>query len=190
MDGKEVLIKEYQNLRGEITQIIGLHNTLLTFAITATIAVLSFVFAQKNIMPFLFLLPFCIIIPMSMRIAYYRTNMAKISAYLIVFLENEIPEMNWETRNNKVIQKLGKKTNHYITSRYLECLLLCIVCYVLFIVYYLAQNTFSWIVELQIIWPFLFVLFEVIVTKQMCSVHKERDKWIEKWKEQKENENS
>ena len=86
MDRQELLMKEYQNLRDEITQEIGLHNTLLTFTITTTIAVLSFVFAQDTILPFLFLLPFCIIIPMSMRIAYYRTNMAKISAYIVFVL--------------------------------------------------------------------------------------------------------
>ena len=63
MDRQELLMKEYKSLRDEISQQIGLHNTLLTFTITTTIAVLSFVFAQDTILPFLFLLPFCIINP-------------------------------------------------------------------------------------------------------------------------------
>ena len=144
MNRQELLMKEYQNLRDEITQEIGLHNTLLTFTITTTIAVLSFVFVQDTILPFLFLLPFCIIIPMSMRIAYYRTNMAKISAYLIVFIESEVPEINWETRNNSAIQNIIKKDGStpkkYTFLRSFECLLLCIICYVLFVVFYMIQN--------------------------------------------------
>ena len=189
MDRQELLLKEYQSLRDEITQEIGLHNTLLTFTITTTIAVLSFVFAQDTILPFLFLLPFCIIIPMSMRIAYYRTNMAKISAYLIVFIESEISEINWETRNNKAIQKIVKKEysikKQYALLRYFECLLLCIICYVLFVVFYIIQNKFSWITITNLMWPLIIVAFECFVTKQMCSVHKEREKWIKIWKAQK-----
>ena len=33
MDRQELLMKEYQNLRDEIAQQIGLHNTLLSFTI-------------------------------------------------------------------------------------------------------------------------------------------------------------
>lgn len=183
MDSHELLMKEYQNLRNEIIQVTSLHNTLLTFTITTTIAVLSFVFAQDSIIPFLFLLPFCIIIPMSMRIAYYRTNMAKISAYIIVFIETEIPEINWETRNRNAISGLlNKNKKQYTLLSYFECLLLCIICYVLFAVFYIIQNAFSIITFIHLLWPLVFVAFECFVTKQMCSVHKEREKWIKIWK--------
>lgn len=79
----ENMIKEYDILRNEINQKIELHNTLLTFTITTTVAVLALALAQKS--SILYLIPFCILIPMSMRIAYYRTAMAKLSAYMIVF---------------------------------------------------------------------------------------------------------
>ena len=76
-------IKEYDNLRNEINQKIELHNTLLTFTITTTVAVLTFALSQNKTI--LYLIPFCILIPMSMRIAYYRSAMSKLSAYMIVF---------------------------------------------------------------------------------------------------------
>ena len=84
---KDNLIKEYDILRSEISQQIDLHNTLLTFTITTTVAVLTFALSQS--MTVLYLIPFCIIIPMSMRIAYYISSMTKLSAYKIVFLENK-----------------------------------------------------------------------------------------------------
>ena len=188
---KELIIREYQNLRDEITQQIDLHNSLLTFTITTTVAVFAFIFAQGEVNPYLFLLPFCIIVPMSMRIAYYRTNMAKISAYLIVYIESEMPEINWETRNRKTIRRIVKTKNKNIEQftllRYYECLLLCIVCYALFIIYYVIQNAFSWGTIVNILWPLIFVVFECFVTEKMCSVHREREKWIRIWEYQKKN---
>ena len=41
-------IKEYDNLRNEINQKIELHNTLLTFTITTTVAVLTFALSQNK----------------------------------------------------------------------------------------------------------------------------------------------
>ena len=35
------LMKEYDNLRNEINQLISLHNTLLTFTITAVVTILT-----------------------------------------------------------------------------------------------------------------------------------------------------
>ena len=83
MSTNENLVKEYDNLRNEINQKIELHNTLLTFTITTTVAVLSLAVSQNSTI--LYLIPFCILIPMSMRIAYYRAAMSKLSAYMIVF---------------------------------------------------------------------------------------------------------
>ena len=81
----EQILKEYEMLRQEINQKIELHNTLLTFTITSTILVLTVAASEK--MTSLYLFPFCVIIPMLLRIAYYRKTMAKLSAYMIVFLE-------------------------------------------------------------------------------------------------------
>lgn len=119
---KDNLIKEYDILRSEISQQIDLHNTLLTFTITTTVAVLTFALSQS--MTVLYLIPFCIIIPMSMRIAYYISSMTKLSAYKIVFLENKIDEIKWETRNAMLIKNVlshqKKNINNFTTLRYYE----------------------------------------------------------------------
>ena len=53
--------EEYNTLRAEVLQKIELHNKLIMFAITTTVAILAFAFSQNN--AYLFLLPFCVIIP-------------------------------------------------------------------------------------------------------------------------------
>ena len=88
------IIKEYEELRNEIKQKVELHNSLITFMITTVIAILAF--AVEGDSTILYLLPFGIIIPISMRVTYYRTAMLKLSAYIIVFLESEIEELNWD----------------------------------------------------------------------------------------------
>lgn len=84
MKSRENIILEYTNIKEEIQNKIELHNNLITFTITTTVALLAFAFSKEN--PFLFLVPFCILIPMSSRIAYYRLAFSKLSAYLIVFI--------------------------------------------------------------------------------------------------------
>ena len=109
MDTNKNILKEFDYLKNEINQKIILHNNLLTFTITTVVAILSFALGAKNkVNPHLFLMPFCILIPMSVRISYYRFAMAKLSAYIIVFLEEQIPEIKWETRNYKVGEKIIK----------------------------------------------------------------------------------
>ena len=94
-------LKEYDNLKNEINQKMALRNTLITFTITTTIAVLTLALSQN--ITSLYLLPLCIIIPMSIRIVYYGIGIAKLSAYMIVFLDNDLDGIKWETRNFSII---------------------------------------------------------------------------------------
>lgn len=108
---------EYNLLRTEINQKIELHNTLLTFTLTTVVAILTFILAQDQpFNPLLFLLPFCILIPMSMRIAYYRSAMARLSAYMIVFLEPCMPGINWETRNINIVHIISTPNSNLETK--------------------------------------------------------------------------
>lgn len=196
---KDNLLIEYNNLRTEINQKIELHNTLLTFTITTVVAILTFAFVQEDINPYLFLLPFCIIIPISMRIAYYRTTMVKISAYMIVFLEKELQDINWETRNaefvklsNSNVRKSSRKS--YIFTkltvlRYFECLLLSIVCYVIYLCTYLPNQSCSFELICHVIFPLFFVIFEALITKRINSTNQDRVKYRQYWGKIKENEN-
>ena len=81
---------------------------------------------------------------MSVRISYYRFAMAKLSAYIIVFLEEQIPEIKWETRNYKVGEKIISDSMNrdikLISTHYYECFVLCLLCYFLYIYTYCAEK--------------------------------------------------
>lgn len=198
-------IKEYEILRNEIDQKIELHNTLLTFTITTVVAILSFVLLQDQpYSAFLFLMPFCILIPMSMRIAYYRSAMAKLSAYMIVYLEKEIPGIQWETLNQKVVSAViagkgddtengrkkrpfveGTKAHRLLLGRYYECLVLGILCYVLFAVRYYQDNELCLLTLLNLGWPLLLIVLEVFITVAMDSVDRSKAFWVKQWEDLK-----
>ncbi len=188
------IMKEYDTLRNEINQKIELHNTLLTFTITTTVAVLTFALSQNRTI--LYLVPFCILIPMSMRIAYYRSAMSKLSAYMIVFLEKNLNGVNWETRNADLVEEHlnnKKNINNYVVLRYFECLILAVICYVFYIIDYVKDKEINAIVVINILWPLTFVIWEILVTKRINSVDKEKQEWIKRWNELKkksENYNS
>ena len=201
-------IKEYEILRNEIDQKIELHNSLLTFTITTVVAILSFILLQNHpYSAFLFLIPFCILIPMSMRIAYYRSAMARLSAYMIVFLEEEIPGIQWETLNQKIVSEVigekgdtsEKKKKKYpfvgitkiqrlLFGEYYECLVIGILCYILFAIhYYQESHTCFWRL-FNLSWPLLLVVLEAFITIAMDSVDKSKVFWVEQWKKLKNSE--
>lgn len=200
-------IKEYEILRNEIDQKIALHNTLLTFTITTVVAILSFVLLQDQpYSAFLFLIPFCILIPMSMRIAYYRSAMAKLSAYMIVFLEEEIPGIQWETLNQEVVSAVinskdenttsrkkkrpfveRTKAHRLLLGRYYECLVLGILCYLLFAVHYYQDNELCLLTLINLGWPLLLIVLEAFITVAMDSVNRSKAFWVKQWKALKGN---
>ncbi len=138
---------EYYYLRAEINQKIQLHNQLIMFTITTTVAVLAFIFKSTNHEQDLiaYLLPWFIIIPMSNRVAYYRNAMAKISAYMIVFLGKGENTFNWETRN-QLLTKLFEISNKGkrkidLLSKDCECLMVGIACYFLYLYVFSRESS-------------------------------------------------
>lgn len=182
------MIKEYDSLRNEINQKIELHNTLLTFTITATVTSLTFALSQNKTI--LYLIPFCILIPMSMRIVYYRSAMLKLSAYMIVFLEKNLDRLDWETRNAELINmQFNKKkrfSRNYTSSRDYECLILSIVCYVFYAINLMKNREFCILTVLYMLLPLSLVLWEALITKRINAVDKEKQWWIDQWNELKD----
>ena len=156
--------EEYNTLRAEVLQKIELHNKLIMFAITTTVAILAFAFSQNN--AYLFLLPFCVIIPVSLRVIYYRSAMVKISAYIAVFIEPKNKNYNWETRNHKLNISINNNITKALRSNInYDCLILSISCYILFVVRFLNMtskiNFDFWI---AVISPILLVIIELILS--------------------------
>lgn len=181
-------IKEYDMLREEIMQKIELHNNLLIFTITTCVAILSFAFSQNN--AFLYLIPFCVVIPMSLRIAYYLSAMVKLSSYMIVFLEEGDCGYNWETlnkafTNNRITQKKNGIFD-FTVQRYYEFIILSLVCYILYIINYVQNNQFDILMALNLLWPMLLVIFEAYITKRLNSFDKEKNEKVQEWQKLKE----
>lgn len=176
------IIKEYEDLRGEIKQKIELHNSLATFMITTVVAILAFALKSDNSL--LYLLPFAIIIPISMRITYFRTALVKISAYIIVYIEDKINGLNWETRNTHLTNiNHNNLYNNLTISHYYEGMVLSIVCYALYFFNYVKDNIIDFQSIILLIIPLLLVLWEFVITKRIMSFDQERDEWIRKWKD-------
>lgn len=186
MNAQENVIREYEDLRNEIKQKIELHNSLITFMITTVIAILAFALESENTL--LFLLPFGIIIPISMRITYYRESMIKLSAYIVIFIENEMEGLKWETRNIQLVETDKYRLYDIFTiSHYYEGIILSIICYILFLFNYVKDNVMSFRIIICLVISFLLVIWEAIITKRIIYFNKQKSKWINKWKYLKDN---
>ncbi len=100
-------LEEYKLLKEEIQNCVERDNSLATFMVTAVASILTFAISVNLQIPFLFLISFCILIPFTSRISHYKTNVARISAYLIVFSEKDLG-ISYENRNSKVKVKKTK----------------------------------------------------------------------------------
>ena len=67
-----------------------------------------------------------------MRITYYRTAMARLSAYIVVYIEKNMKGLNWETRIHKFVYN-GHDTFHdnVTISQHYEGMILSVMCYLL-----------------------------------------------------------
>lgn len=186
MNEQENIVREYEDLRNEIKQKIELHNSLITFMITTVVAVLAFALERENTL--LYLLPFGVIIPISMRITYYREAMVKLSAYIIIYIENEIEGLNWETRNTQLIN-VDKNSlfDKFTISHYYEGIILSIVCYILYFIDYIKDNVISVRMIIYLVLPFLLVIWEAVITKRIITFNKQKNEWIKKWKDFRDN---
>lgn len=75
---------------------------------------------------------------------------------------------------------------------YYDLFIISIICYVLFLFYYLQNVTFitiNYIIITNVLWPLGLVIYEFILTKRINSGDKKKAEWIEKWNELKQLEN-
>ena len=184
---KAVLIEEYKMLRAEIINCINLQNTLCTFVITATSAILALALTYGQ--PLLFLLPMAIIIPLQGRIFHYRRNILKLSAYNIVFLEPQIKDIMWETRHQEFSKRVGK----YEVSlfRNYENFFLGLICYLLYIFKYFPSMPEAPGTRILLIFaPLIPVLYLGIMGALTNRGLKTRSTYISLWRQVQKGENA
>ena len=188
MDSQESKVEEYKMLREEIQNCVERDNSLATFMVTAVSTILTFAISANLQVPFLFLISFCIIIPFTGRISHYKTNVARISAYLIVFLESEM-DVKYETRNSIVKSAKSKISKLLVAMRNYVGLLLGILSYAIYLVEYNNKIGFSnWWDWVFAILPIFFLILIFFMDKKIDNVPQEKAKWIENWKQLKEND--
>ena len=87
MNNSKITEREYNKLIRRLEFFDTTRNNLLTFSFTAVLTILGIAFSaefdEKSV--WLCLLPFCLIIPFSARISYYRLASAHISSFLRQF---------------------------------------------------------------------------------------------------------
>lgn len=183
MENPEYLCKEYDRIQEEIMHKLELHNSLLTFTITTSVALMTLAITQQSTI--LYLMPFCILIPMSLRISYYRFATAKLAGYLIVFVEPHLPGIQWETINADLMsqnlknKKSGKES--FKILHYDECLVLCVISYLLFLTNYVKGKTLDMQVTLCALAPFSLVILEYFITRKINCIDSDRVEWIRRW---------
>lgn len=183
MDEQESKLEEYKMLREEIQNCVERDNSLVTFMVTAVSTILTFAITANLQVPFLFLISFCIIIPFTGRISHYKTNVARISSYLIVFLEPEM-DIKYETRNSMVKSAKSKISKLLVAMRNYVGLLLGILSYAIYLVEYNNKiGFFNWWDWIFGILPVIFLILIFLMDKKIDNVQQEKAKWIENWKQ-------
>ena len=188
MDEQESKVEEYKMLRDEIQNCVERDNSLATFMVTAVSTILTFAISANLQVPFLFLISFCIIIPFTARISHYKTNVARISAYLIVFLEPNM-DVKYETRNSKVKSSKSRISKLLIAMRNYIGFLLGSLSYAIYVVEYCNKLGINhWWDIMFMLLPIIFLVLIFFMDKQIDSVPKEKAKWIENWNQVEKND--
>ena len=183
----ESFLAEHSTIREEILQKIELHNTLIIYAYTITVALLA-IGATINEggaeIPGIYLLPILAMPSLSIRVAYYRDAVAKLSAYLIVFIEPMLPGMGWEGRNALLSEEM-RKEDKYSRSlllsdlRYFDYPVICLVCLVL---YLFSVETYTHIAIGLAVLGFVLTVVEFIISLSMNRITSKRSKWEVRWR--------
>lgn len=179
---KELICKEYEMLHGEIEKKIELQNNLLIFMVTATATIITIAAQSKNLLLYLF--PFFIIIPTMNRITYYRKAIARISAYMIVFLEPKLNGISWETRNLQLNRRNDeeKKDKRKIKLDYYECPLLSVICYFLYLYECKAYQLRNFGDLVKMAGPVFLIAIVIYLTYRINEFSKDREAMMNSWK--------
>ncbi|MCI9362545.1 MAG: hypothetical protein HFG65_16810 [Hungatella sp.] len=191
MDKQMQMIEEYKMLRSELMYFMNKDTMLLTCLFSAITATLFFS-VEKNVQEGC-LLAFLIIIPICNKFAYHQKQMAKISTYMVCFLEKEL-DIKWETRVEKIAQMkknhvIDKKIHSISILKFSDCVMMSLatfLCYV-FLLWKQCSICFSFR-PVYIIWvETVLILILLIVTLNIAGkiyqIQKYREKYKKKWEQ-------
>lgn len=183
--------EEYLMLREEMTWRQKVIDTLGTFTYTIFVSILGIALSTNNIE--LFLLPFVVILPISLKVAYHKYAITKISVYLKIFLEdvNDENSFKWENYNSMYYQKnpRGMKEKTFFYGSSLEYILMCILTSIFFWIKYFMQDEICFTVFQMGIFLFIqliVIILVVYVTVGYTVLEKKKPSIIPNWEKIKE----
>lgn len=186
--------KEYIMLRDEITWRLKVIDTLGTFTYTIFISILG-VALSTNILELL-LLPYVVIVPISLKVANHKYSIGYIAAYMNRFLEdcNGEESFKWEKLHMKYYQInpriFKEKVIYYGSSA--EYALMVILTTVIFWLKYFHQNKIKFsVIQIHgyIFLQLIVTILVIYVTINYISFQKTKPIFLVCWDKVKENIN-
>lgn len=179
-------MEEYMMLRNEIMDKLKFQEDLTQFCYTIIASIWALTFTVK--VPYISLIALFIIVPISLRKYKVRKDTMYISAYMIVYLENEI-DIKWERNNSLYKNKNATKFSNRIIEIFSKCdfifsSLLTVV--IFWSMYYVQNHTLiiegSWVLTgLLFFVQIILIGIESLLILFFINYDKERMKYIEKW---------
>lgn len=115
-EGNQEKLKEYEMVRGEVIEALKWQNSWSTFAVTAVITLLGFAIERKNTLE-LYLLPFVVLLLVSLKVNNLKCTTTVKVGYLITRLESADGFL-WESCLNKY--RSQEKANETRIQKMLE----------------------------------------------------------------------
>lgn len=156
---------------------------------TCTATILGISTSLDN--PMVSLVPLLVIMPTSLRIAYYRDASAKLAAYQIVFIESELGGICWEGRNASYIlvadhweytSKRGPsyfprdtKSKRMADLRYYDFPILGGMCLVVFCLLGGMHDSAG---RIAAVFAVAVIVFELFVSRSVRSLASARSNWV------------
>lgn len=149
--------EEYERLYNRLEYNLSTRNNLLTFSFTTVLAVLGVAIGTEStdFSVYMYLIPFCLILPFTARIVYYRIIYAHISSFLMTYAPEK---MKFDIGTKKVPEK---QSTFFSVMAFLvnyEMAILASTCAVIFYCKYFstaqgfyAKDLFVWLLPLLLV---------------------------------------
>ena len=159
----DVKIKEYLTLRDEVVDALKVQNSWSTFTISAVITLLGIAIGLENKVLELFLLPFVVLFPASLKVNNFKRNVTVKVGYMITRLESAEGFL-WEFCLNRyrALEKIRRtrvqKLIVFLETQ--EFTILSLVCMVLFLAVLHSQKMYEtrYLIEFLVCIPVLAVI--------------------------------
>ena len=159
----DVKIKEYLTLRDEVVDALKVQNSWSTFTISAVITLLGIAIGLENKVLELFLLPFVVLFPASLKVNNFKRNVTVKVGYMITRLESAEGFL-WESCLNRyrALEKIRRarvqKLIVFLETQ--EFTILSLVCMVLFLAVLHSQKMYEtrYLIEFLVCIPVLAVI--------------------------------